>query len=174
MSTTSDSAGQTEASQEWERLARSAGSRDQESSEPELLRELLSFELAGSPYAIPVERVREIVRVRNITPMPRVPDSVLGVVALRGEIVQVLDLRMCLGLRVSEPTRRSRVIVLHGDDTKVTGVLVDGVSEVLRVSESEINQTTSTESGAVQELCARGDEFVSIIDTSIVTEFNAG
>lgn len=170
---TSDTMAPTGEDQEWERLARNAAERGEEQTEADMLRELLVFDLAGSPYAIPVERVREIVRVRDITPMPRVPDSVLGVVAMRGEIVQVVDLRMCLGLETSGVTRRSRVIVLHGDDKKVTGVLVDAVQEVLRTSEAEISGTSTADASAVQELCVRGEEFVSIIDTERVMEFNA-
>ena len=84
---------------DWLALARAASARGDDGEGAELLRELLAFGLAGSSYAIPVERVREIVRLREITPMPRVPDFVKGVIALRGEIVQVVDLRMCLGLR---------------------------------------------------------------------------
>lgn len=156
------------AAPDWIELARAAAARRDGNAEPELLRELLTFELAAAPYAIAVERVREIVRLREITPMPRVPASVLGVAAMRGEIVQVVDLRMCLGLAVSEPTRRSRVIVLHGDENRVTGVLVDAVQEVLRVPEEAIMPATSNEADAVRELCTRGDQFVSIIDTDQV------
>jgi chemotaxis signal transduction protein len=158
---------------DWMRLARDAGARGGEEEEPELLRELLAFVLADAPYAIPVEQVREIIRVRDVTPMPRVPESVLGVVALRGEIVQVVDLRMRLRVEIGELTRRSRIIVLHGEDEKVTGILVDAVQEVLRISESGIQPTTSQEIGAVREMCTRGEEFVSIIDLEKVLEFDA-
>lgn len=167
--------GQTSESseQEWMRLARVAGSREHGDSEPELLRELLTFELAGSPYAIPVEQVREIVRLREITPMPRVPDSVLGVVALRGEIVQVVDLRMRLNLELSEPTRKSRIIVLHAEEEKITGVVVDAVQEVLRISESDISPATSSDVGAVKELCVRDGQFVSIIEPEGLLDLDA-
>lgn len=105
--------------------------------------------------------------------MPRVPDCVIGVVALRGEIVQVVDLRMRLGLRLAAPTRRSRIIVLHGDDGRVTGVLVDAVREVLRASEDDISATTVRQSGSVTELCRCGDEFLSIVDMDQVLDFDA-
>lgn len=153
-----------EPEQEWERLGRSAATTETEDQEPDLLRELLSFELADAPYAIPVERVREIIRLREVTPMPRVPACVTGVVALRGEVVQVVDMRMRLGLEMRPPTRRSRIIVLHGDDDRVTGIAVDAVQEVLRVKEGEIDIRTAQTSGIVSELCNRGDDFVSIVD----------
>ncbi len=171
--TSTEIASATTADQEWLRLARGAAERGSDTADTEDIRELLAFDLAGSPYAIPVERVREIVRLREITPMPRVPLSVLGVVALRGEIVQVVDLRMCLGLELRDSGRRSRIIVLHGDDQNVTGVLVDAVNEVLRVPEDEIRASTSGEIGSVDELCMRGEEFVSIVSIDRVLEFNA-
>jgi purine-binding chemotaxis protein CheW len=158
---------------DWQNLARAAADNSGEQAEADLLRELLMFRLAGSPYAIPVERVREIVRPRTVTPVPRVPRAVLGVIALRGEIVQVIDLRMRLGLDTPEPSRSSRVIVLHGDDDRVTGVLVDQVSEVLRVSEESIRPTSAGESGSVSELCVGGEEFVSIVDLDRVLEIGA-
>lgn len=130
---------------------------------PELLRELLSFQLAGSPYAVPVERVREIVRLRQITPVPRVPAAVLGVIGLRGEIVQVVDLRMRLELPLGELTRQSRIVVLHAADDRVSGVFVDRVDEVLRAPEESIQAATGG-AGFVSDICVRGSEFVSIID----------
>ena len=150
--------------QEWERIARSGANQQSEESEPELIREFLSFGLAGATYAIPVERVREIIRLREVTPMPRVPACITGVVALRGDVVQVVDMRIRLNLEMGAPTRRSRIIVLHGDDDRVTGIAVDSVQEVLRVNEEEIDTVPTQSSSVVSELCKRGDEFVSIVD----------
>lgn len=162
------------ASGDWKDIARTAAmTHGGDDAGSQLLRELLAFELAGSPYAIPVERVREIVRVREMTHVPRVPDWVRGVVMLRGEVVQVIDLRMRLGLPTEEMNRRSRIIVLHGDDDRVTGVLVDSVREVLRVEEEAFSQSVDGEVGAVAELCLRDEEFVSIIDVDRVLELRA-
>ena len=133
------------------------------------MRELLAFRLDGSRYAIPVERVREIVRIRQIAVVPKMPSWVLGVVALRGDVVQLVDLRMRLGMPSVEPGKRSRIIVLHGDDDRVTGVLVDTVDQVLRVSEEAFRDAAvSSESGAVSELCIQGEDFVSVIDVDLV------
>ena len=157
------------AGRDWAELARGAVRHDD--AEPEFLRELLRFQLAGAPYAVAVERVREIVRMKEITPVPRVPAAVLGVVELRGEIVQVVDLRMRLGLPLGEMTRRSRIVVLHGDDDCVSGVLVDAVDEVLRASEASVSPSTGA-SGFVVELCERSGEFVSIIDIDRALELD--
>lgn len=159
---------------DWEALARRAATDREEEEGSELLRELLSFRLDGAPYAIPVERVREIVRLRDIASVPKLPAWILGVVALRGEVVQVVDLRMRLGLQSGDRTRRSRIIVLHGDDDRITGVLVDSVDQVLRVSEDAFRPASaSVESAAVTELCVRDGDFVSILDVDRVLDLRA-
>lgn len=154
---------------DWETLARAAAGRG-DREDTVLRRELLAFELDGDPYALPVERVREIVRMRPVTPMPRVPAAILGVIALRGEVIQVVDLRRRLGLHGAEPTRRSRIVVLHGEDGRTTGLLVDAVTEVLRLPESDIAASAPGESEAVEALCSRDGEFVSLLDLERVLE----
>jgi purine-binding chemotaxis protein CheW len=158
----------------WESLARGAARAVAEGETVESIRELLSFRLDDSPYAIPVERVREIVRLRDVTHVPKVPAWVLGVVALRGEVVQVVDLRMRLGLPTRERSRRSRIIVLHGDDDRITGVLVDAVDQVLRVSEEAFRSASSNvEVAAVTELCLQDGDFISVVDLDRVLDLRA-
>jgi purine-binding chemotaxis protein CheW len=158
-----------EVAAEWDALARTAAAPagDEETA---LLRELLCFELDGTPYAVPVERVREIVRMRAITPVPRVPESVCGVIALRGEIIEVVDLRRRLRLACAETTRRTRIIVLHGDDGRVAGLLVDAVNEVLRLPEEAIQPASAGDSESVAALCEREGRFVSLIDLERVMD----
>lgn len=150
-------------SSSWDELARAAAEGADEEAQQADLRQLLSFRLGDASYAVPVESVREIVRIRPITPVPRVSEDVRGVIALRGEIVQVVDLRRRLGLPPVEPTRSSRIVVVHLDDGRVSGVLVDAVREVLRVPAEAIVPPAGGEFVAVEALCARGDEFVSLI-----------
>ncbi len=157
--------------QDWESLARAAAAGRDANEEPVILRELLVFLLGDSPYSITVDRVREIVRMRPITPVPRMPAEIRGVIALRGEVVQVVDLRMRLGLPTPEAGRRTRIIVLHGDDDRVAGILVDAVREVVRVPEDDIRPSTGREGGSVSELFLSGDDFVSILDLDRVLDF---
>jgi len=153
---------------EWENLARGAADAFMNGADEEeggaLLRELLVFGLDDSAYAVPVERVREIVRMKELTKIPRVPSWLLGVVALRGEVVEVVDLRSRLGLGASAPDRTNRIIVLHGDVDRVTGLLVDWVSEVYRVRDDDVVPAQALDVAAVTEVCPRNDEFVSILD----------
>ncbi len=157
----------------WDSLARAASTvRASGDEEPEVVRELLVFQLDGSAYAVPIERVREIVRARSMTPVPHVPPAIRGVIVLRGEVLQIVDLRMRLSLPVGEPTRRTRILVLHGDDDGVAGVLVDAVQEVARVPEEQV-VAAGGESDAVAELFLRGEAFVSILDLDRVLDFHA-
>lgn len=156
----------------WDDLARAAVRGGEDASAGEL-RQLLAFDVGSAVYAIPVESVREIVRMRPITPVPRVSEDVRGVIALRGEIVQVVDLRRRLGLSPLEPTRKTRIVVVHLEDGRVAAVLVDAVREVMRVEADAIGPPAGGESQAVEALCARGDQFVSLIALDRVLQVDA-
>ena len=154
----------------WDELARAASSRRSAPAPAEVLRQLLCVRVDGTPYAVPVENVREIVRVRPITPIPRTASEVRGVISLRGEIIQVIDLRLRLGLAAAAPGRANRIVVVQVDDGRVAGVLVDEVREVLRAPESGIGVPAATDAGIVAALCANGNEFVSIVDPERLLE----
>ncbi len=161
---------------DWETLARGAAGDfgGEEGGSAQILRELLVFGLDGAAYAVSVERVREIVRMRELTTIPRAPGWLLGVVALRGEVVEVVDLRRRLGLGASTPDRSNRIIVLHGDADRVTGLLVDSVSEVYRIADEEVLPAQGLDVTSVSEVCPRGEEFVSILDVERVLGVSDG
>ncbi len=154
----------------WEAIARAAAEAKSEGEGESNICELLSFRLADEVYAIPVERVREIVRMRPLTPVPRMPVEVIGVVSLRGEIVEVVDLRVRLGLPSEGSMRQTRIIVLHGDSGRVTGLLVDEVTKVLRVPEADLRPAASSETDVVYALYRRENEFISLMDVNRVLE----
>jgi purine-binding chemotaxis protein CheW len=157
----------------WDDLARSVRNTETGDERPEELRQLLTFRVDSTPYAVPVERVREIVRIRPITPVPRVPLEVRGVISLRGEIIEVVDLRRRLDLQPAELGRSARIIVVSSETGRVAGILVDTVREVLRVPEETISPTSSGDSSAVEALCLRGEEFVSLIDLDRILQIDA-
>ena len=161
MSATTTSSDETRG---WDDLARAASHRGDASESLEEGHQLLCFELAGAPYAIPVERVREIVRMRPITPVPRAAEDIRGVISLRGEMIELIDLRHRLRLGSIEPSRRTRIILARTGDDQIVGLLVDAVKEVLRVPADAMQPATGSETGAVNSLCAIQDEFVSMIE----------
>lgn len=155
----------------WEALAKAAAARRSGNVEEQSeLLELLTLQLADTPYAVPVVRVREIVRMRAITPLPRVPREIIGVISLRGEIVQVVDMRRRLGLEAVEIARNSRIIIVLTGDNRLAGLLVDAVTSVLRIKESVMLPAPAGESENIEGLCPRGKEFVSLIALDRVLE----
>jgi purine-binding chemotaxis protein CheW len=98
---------------------------------------LATFFLSGEEYGIDVRLVQEIIRVTEITPIPRAPEFVKGVINLRGRIIPVVDLKRKLGLGPVEEGRQSRVVVVKVRE-RLIGLLVDGASQVLRVPLSSI------------------------------------
>ena len=99
---------------------------------------LATFFLAGEEYGVDVRLVQEIIRLSEITQVPRSPGFVKGVINLRGRIVPVVDLKRKLGLgEVDERARPARIVVAKLRD-RLVGLLVDGASQVLKVPVSTI------------------------------------
>jgi purine-binding chemotaxis protein CheW len=98
---------------------------------------LVSFFLEGEEYAIDVRLVQEIIRVTEITQVPRAPEFIKGVINLRGRIIPVIDLKLKLGLGEVEIARQTRVVVVRLRE-RLIGLLVDGASQVLKVPVSSI------------------------------------
>ena len=104
----------------------------------------LTFHLAQEEFGIRVLKVREIMGLQDITAVPQTPGHVKGVINLRGKVVPVIDLRLKFGLPAAEYTQRTCIIVtqVQGESTSVMmGIVVDGVSEVLNLSGTEIEDT---------------------------------
>jgi purine-binding chemotaxis protein CheW len=97
--------------------------------------------LGPERYGLEVLRVREIIGVLPITPLPHSLDHILGVVNLRGRVIPVADLRTRLGMPFREPSAESCVIVVEldiGDKIVAAGLLVDEVADVCHVEEEEV------------------------------------
>lgn len=102
----------------------------------------LSFRLSKEEYAIHILKVREIIGVVLITPLPHTPPYVRGVINLRGKIIPVIDLRLRFGMERAESTPETCIVVVDversdGQRTQM-GCIVDSVSEVLNVETSQI------------------------------------
>ncbi len=104
----------------------------------------LTFTLGNEEYGVPVLKVREIIKVMDITQVPQVPPHVLGVINLRGKVIPVIDLRRKFGFPATEYTERTCIIVVDVELSPVRvmmGIVVDTVSEVLNVSDAEMEET---------------------------------
>ena len=111
--------------------------------------EYLAFSLAGEAYAAPVALIREILKPPALTPVPRAPRPILGIISVRGQLVTVIDLRRRLQLPETSPTGRSRILLADGADAELLGLFVDDVIQVCRLAEAEIEAAVPALGGEV-------------------------
>lgn len=105
----------------------------------------LTFSLCGEEYAIPLPKVREVIGVAEITPVPYTPAHFKGIMNLRGQIISVIDLRLKFKMSKAEMTPETAIIILDIPPLCL-GVIVDSVNSVLTVSSHEINPPPDVES----------------------------
>ena len=105
----------------------------------------LTFRLGRESYGLPVLGVREIIRLCPITPVPRMPAYIKGVINLRGKVIPILDLRAKFQLANEDCGERVCIVVVQVGETPATvtlmGAIVDAVEEVVQLSEAELEPT---------------------------------
>jgi purine-binding chemotaxis protein CheW len=104
----------------------------------------LTFSLDQEEYGIGILKVKEIIGLMRITPVPQTPEHVKGVINLRGKVIPVIDLRIRFGMSSSEYTDRTCIVVVEivaATGRLHIGVVVDSVSEVLNIKGSDIEET---------------------------------
>lgn len=112
--------------------------------------QLVSFQLDRELYGIEITRVREIILITDITRIPKTPPYVKGLINLRSTVIPVIDLRSLFGLQEGEMSDESRIMVLQAKG-KTIGIMVDAVSEVLRVKPDQIAPPPPTVAGLGRE-----------------------
>ena len=112
--------------------------------------QLVSFQLDKELYGIEITKVREIILIAEITRIPQTPPYVKGLINLRSTVIPVIDLRSFFGLQEGEMTDESRSMVLQASG-KTIGIVVDAVSEVLRVKRDQIAPPPPTVAGLGRE-----------------------
>jgi len=103
---------------------------------------VVGFQVGRETYGIPITTLHEIVRVPEITAVPDAPEHVEGVINLRGKIVAVVDLRKRFGKPATGLDRHRRILVVEHRG-RLSGMIVDSASEVLKIPESEIEPAPS-------------------------------
>lgn len=90
----------------------------------------LCFQLQEQSFGVPIDAVREIVEMQEITPVPHMPEYLRGVVNLRGQVIPVVDLRLRMGQAFREYDRRTCIIMVEYQQ-RLIGLVVDRMEEVL-------------------------------------------
>ena len=105
----------------------------------------LTFVLGQESYGLAVLKIREIIRLPDITAVPQMPAHIRGVINLRGKIIPVVDLRARFGLPLTDPTDRTCVIVMQvttaAGNSVPMGLVVDDVEEVVNLTADDIQET---------------------------------
>jgi purine-binding chemotaxis protein CheW len=108
--------------------------------------QLVSFRLAQEEYGIEITKVQEIILMGEITRVPQTPPYIKGLINLRSTVIPIVDLRLRFGLAHQEPTDDTRIMVVNVSG-KTIGIIVDAVSEVLRIAHDQIAPPPPTVSG---------------------------
>jgi purine-binding chemotaxis protein CheW len=137
--------------------------------------QFLTFALGSEVFAVEIAKVREVLESTGVTDIPRTPAHMKGVINLRGRAVPVVDMRRKLGMRPSEPTVDTCIIILEvasGADEIVMGVLVDSVRAVSEISEADMEAAPRMGPAArdawIRGMGRDGDKFVIIVDVDEV------
>jgi purine-binding chemotaxis protein CheW len=135
--------------------------------------QLLTFTLAREIYALDVSTTREVIEFSHVTPIPKTPPWIRGILNLRGSVLPVLDLKQKLGMGATERSRDVCVLILDleidGESTLV-GVLADAVREVIEVESSAVEpppkfgSRLSTE--YIRGVCRRNDDLIIVLDVA--------
>jgi purine-binding chemotaxis protein CheW len=112
-------------------------------------RELISFRIGDQEFCVNIMEVREIRGWTPATPLPQAPPFVRGVINLRGAVLPIVDLGARLGLGAADPSAR-HVIIVAQVQNQVVGLLVDAVSDILSVTDEEIQPTPDVASEMVR------------------------
>ncbi len=126
-------------------------------------RELIAFRIGDQEFCVNIMSVREIRGWTQATPMPHAPPYVMGVINLRGAVLPIIDMSARLGMKVAEPTAR-HVIIVAQVKSKVVGLLVEAVSDILTITDDNI-QPVPEISSDLEKQYARG---ILAIDTRMI------
>jgi purine-binding chemotaxis protein CheW len=131
------------------------------------VKQLISFTVGAEEYGLELSRVKEVIRMRQITWLPKAPASVKGVINLRGDVIPIVDLRERFGLSAQEQTATTRVIVVEVQG-RMVGMVVDVANQVVRVPDDQFEPPPliigAADQGFVTAVGKIGDRLVIMID----------
>lgn len=136
----------------------------------------LAFRVGAERYAVCVVHVLEIVRLREMSHVPRMPPAFAGVMNLRGQVVPVLDMQACFCLGETPRTDRTIIVVLENEGEHV-GMMVEEVTEVLELEASTMEPARSargTGGGLVRSVAQTRDEVYLVLDLPVLFDEAAG
>jgi len=133
--------------------------------------QVVSFRLGGEEYGVDIAQVQEIIRLVEITHVPRAPHFMEGVINLRGQLIPIIDLRTRFGMQRITATKGTRIVVTE-IGTKRVGIVVDSVSEVINIPLENIEDAPEMISGVgteyIQGVGKIGERLIIMLDLTMV------
>lgn len=137
--------------------------------------EFLCFRVSDEIYGINIMDIKEIIKPREVTEVPRAPVFVSGVLSLRGTIIPVIDMRLRLGLAFDEPTGKERIVVIKNNNS-FSGLLVDEVIQVVQVPQNAVEAAPAVLDGIDRDFVSglgRSDgRLIIILNLENITDIN--
>ncbi len=137
--------------------------------------QVVTFALGSEEYGVDIAQVQEINRMVTITHVPRAPQFMEGVINLRGQLIPIIDLRTRLGMGRSDVTKNTRIVVTEIGSKRI-GMVVDSVSEVLRIPVEQIEDAPELVGGVdteyIRGVGKMGDRLIIMLDLTRVISGN--
>jgi len=134
-------------------------------------KQLVVFSVAGQHYGVDIQAAREIIQMQDITGISHSSDYIEGLINLRGSVIPVVDLRKRFGMAVVERTDESRIVVVSIEGESI-GVIVDSVTEVLRIQSDSIEppslMITTSETKYVLGIAKLPDRLITLLDVNLL------
>lgn len=135
--------------------------------------QLVSFNIGDEEFGVDITKVKEIIRIVEITRVPNTPDFVVGVINLRGKVIPIINLRQRLSMDSREHNKDTRIVVIEHDN-KTIGFIVDNVNEVIRISknitEPPPQMTGSVDSQFITSIGKLEDRLLILLDLEKIIE----
>lgn len=130
---------------------------------------LVSFEVANDTYGVDIKDVREIRAWSGVTPLPNTADFIRGVMNLRGAVIPIVDLRARFGQGMTQATD-THVVVVVAIESKWVGLLVDAVSDIVDVTDADIQPSadfsfSQSQGDVLRGVAAMDDTMVALVNT---------
>jgi purine-binding chemotaxis protein CheW len=139
---------------------------------------VVALRCGATSFGIPIDKVREVVMVPDITPVPDSGPHVLGIINLRGRILPVIDLALRLALGPGPRERAGRILVVEQDGQHLVGLLVDDAAEVLRIPEGLLGPppelAAGSGCGAIARVARLDDRLLLLLDLDRVLGHEVG
>ncbi len=136
------------------------------------MRQLVCFSLGRNNFGVDISKVHEIKRMAGVTNIPDSPHFIEGLINLRGDVIPIVSLRKRFNMTEKAEDGENRIVVIEAPDATI-GLLVDSVTEVLRISDSQIEPppkllSAGVELHYIEGVAKVGEDLLIVLDTDLI------